>query len=754
MSKPKPGLGKGLVRLAHHSAHHPHPHAHVHTHSSSASVPFALNLAPVVSGPSGSRASGSAGTVAGAGAGRQTSSATGQVPNKAATHSASTFAHSSIPHYTSSSPSSTTASVSQHGAGAALQSQGTGSSPSQASTQPGYLALLPSWDPISIPAVSEAMTRLSLPDVTSIVTHYRPASSAAYTASSSSAVAAGPSRLPIRLSVPAPTPVRMRRYTTATAPARDAFGFTSHASYAPGTGPASAPGGPSLPPSLLFEVPAPFWPFAFTGPGKGMQATPLTHEFFSSPPPPPPEGGSRGSPPPIKQPRPSESHTVLSPANMPSSDSGSASMPLISHPYLAFPDLPDPSVIPTPPTSADGTLSNEYTSNLVFRFGASGLPKERPPPTPPPPGRQRAAPPPPRPRSFPLPNVTAPAELASVGVGEDAYFTRADGMCVADGVGGWARSGRGGADAGRWSRLLTHFCEGEVAAWWAGAEGYVEPAPSQGKGRGKAQGKGEGESALGPEDGVSGWTRRLWPRAQAGTIGAEARDDDAHGLPDGVRRRKLDPVEIMQRGFEKCLACVLQEGIHGSSTCLLALLHHSSLLIANIGDCCLLVIRNGQVVFRTSEMQHAFNFPLQLGTHSRDEPMKDAQRFTVEVEKEDVVVVGSDGLMDNLFDEDILDTLAEFAPPTSTMPPTPPSSRPASTSGQPPFDPEKVSEALCRKAREVSEQTSATTPFMVRAIEEGIDFVGGKKDDISVLVGVIGERRSEEGKQSLALNTQ
>lgn len=90
------------------------------------------------------------------------------------------------------------------------------------------------------------------------------------------------------------------------------------------------------------------------------------------------------------------------------------------------------------------------------------------------------------------------------------------------------------------------------------------------------------------------------------------------------------------------------QGIHGSSTCLLALLHHSSLLIANIGDCCLLVIRNGQVVFRTSEMQHAFNFPLQLGTHSRDEPMKDAQRFTVEVEKEDVVVVGSDGLMDNL----------------------------------------------------------------------------------------------------------
>jgi hypothetical protein len=47
-------------------------------------------------------------------------------------------------------------------------------------------------------------------------------------------------------------------------------------------------------------------------------------------------------------------------------------------------------------------------------------------------------------------------------------------------------------------------------------------------------------------------------------------------------------------------------------------------------------------------MQHAFNFPLQLGTHSRDEPMKDAMRFEVGVERGDLVVLGSDGLMDNL----------------------------------------------------------------------------------------------------------
>jgi hypothetical protein len=47
---------------------------------------------------------------------------------------------------------------------------------------------------------------------------------------------------------------------------------------------------------------------------------------------------------------------------------------------------------------------------------------------------------------------------------------------------------------------------------------------------------------------------------------------------------------------------------------------------------------------------------------------------------------------------------------------------------------------LLDRARAISEQTTATTPFMMRAIEEGIDFVGGKKDDISVVVGVIGDR--------------
>lgn len=118
--------------------------------------------------------------------------------------------------------------------------------------------------------------------------------------------------------------------------------------------------------------------------------------------------------------------------------------------------------------------------------------------------------------------------------------------------------------------------------------------------------------------------------------------------------------------------------------------------------------------------------------------MKDAMSFRIPVESEDIVILGSDGLIDNLvrislfhqselmreYDEDILDVLETFATPT-------PPSTPPSTS-LPKFDPQSVSEALCAKARQISEQTGAVSPFMERATEEGIDFVGGKKDGQSL----------------------
>lgn len=52
-------------------------------------------------------------------------------------------------------------------------------------------------------------------------------------------------------------------------------------------------------------------------------------------------------------------------------------------------------------------------------------------------------------------------------------------------------------------------------------------------------------------------------------------------------------------------------------------------------------------------------------------------------------------------------------------------------------DPQKISDALLRKARDVAEDCRGTSPFQERAIQEGFYYQGGKIDDITILVSVI-----------------
>ncbi|KAG0297167.1 hypothetical protein BGZ98_000683, partial [Dissophora globulifera] len=116
----------------------------------------------------------------------------------------------------------------------------------------------------------------------------------------------------------------------------------------------------------------------------------------------------------------------------------------------------------------------------------------------------------------------------------------------------------------------------------------------------------------------------------------------------------VNPVQIMQRSYEQSTKDAKKEGLIGSSTACLAILRNDELRIANLGDCGVSVIRHNEFIFRTEEQQHSFNYPYQLGTGSTDSPT-DAQVFTVKVESGDIIVMGTDGIFDNLFDEDILE---------------------------------------------------------------------------------------------------
>ncbi|KDQ52561.1 hypothetical protein JAAARDRAFT_184148 [Jaapia argillacea MUCL 33604] len=171
--------------------------------------------------------------------------------------------------------------------------------------------------------------------------------------------------------------------------------------------------------------------------------------------------------------------------------------------------------------------------------------------------------------------------------------------------------------------------------------------------------------------------------------------------------------------------------------------------IAHLGDCMGMLVRGQEIVWRTEEMWSNFNTPLQLGPSSSTRPT-DARVFTVPVEADDILILASDGLSDNLWDEEVLDEVVRFR--RSFLDNTPKGSVHSrgllgrkALAGM-------LSEALCSRARRVSERSRSSplgdsspdgkfkideTPFARRAREEGRVFCGGKNDDISVLVALI-----------------
>lgn len=104
----------------------------------------------------------------------------------------------------------------------------------------------------------------------------------------------------------------------------------------------------------------------------------------------------------------------------------------------------------------------------------------------------------------------------------------------------------------------------------------------------------------------------------------------------------------------------------GSCTCCLLTLDDKDALLhaCNLGDSGYMILRGVEaqenkmdlsIFFQTQEQQHAFNFPFQVGTHG-DDPNK-GESFAHTVQHGDIIVLGSDGLWDNLHRDTIVDMI-------------------------------------------------------------------------------------------------
>jgi len=213
-------------------------------------------------------------------------------------------------------------------------------------------------------------------------------------------------------------------------------------------------------------------------------------------------------------------------------------------------------------------------------------------------------------------------------------------------------------------------------------------------------------SVIGVFDGVGGWA----------DSGIDPRDYSyvlSEGCRQAVEEVKLtDPLSILNYGYKKSLS------IMGSSTACVLSITGNCFDALNVGDSGFRIIRDSRIVYGSKEQQHSFNLPYQLGPTSTDKPENgDSYKYTLR--DGDIVVVGTDGLFDNLYDDKIVSLLKHKS------------------------NTQEMAQALSREAYSVCKSQLADTPFSRAAHLAGYNFQGGKEDDITVIVALFKDAQAK-----------
>ena len=201
----------------------------------------------------------------------------------------------------------------------------------------------------------------------------------------------------------------------------------------------------------------------------------------------------------------------------------------------------------------------------------------------------------------------------------------------------------------------------------------------------------------------------------------------------GASPREIgSPEALLRIAFEEVTA----EGIKGSTTACIATIDASYgvMRTANVGDSGFMLIRGDpgkrEVAHRSPHQEHEFGRPFQLGHHSASDNPRDAMLTTFPLEPGDVIVMGSDGLWDNLSESEILELVEQSFRSTGYQRGLGAESRAAVN---------RASGAVVSAAYAASMDKRRTTPYSLAATENfDMVYSGGKKDDITAVVVNVG----------------
>lgn len=224
----------------------------------------------------------------------------------------------------------------------------------------------------------------------------------------------------------------------------------------------------------------------------------------------------------------------------------------------------------------------------------------------------------------------------------------------------------------------------------------------------------------------------------------EAERDDYGGTAEP------DPKRYLDTAYERTKEATAGPALLGTTTASSALLatatnstEYPVLYVTQLGDSQVLVIRptENKVVFKTVEQWHWFDCPRQLGTNSPDTPMENAKVDRVQIEEDDVVLAMSDGVVDNLWEHEVVESVVDSLKRWHGQ-----ERHKVRIEGREEEETEAnemrfVAQELVNAARKIAEDPFAESPFMERAVEEGLSIEGGKLDDISVVAGTCRRRK-------------
>jgi len=283
--------------------------------------------------------------------------------------------------------------------------------------------------------------------------------------------------------------------------------------------------------------------------------------------------------------------------------------------------------------------------------------------------------------------------------GEDAYYTGKKGCAIADGVGGWQN----------------HTVKLVAGGMVQGVAEMIENDPTNAA--------TEKEEAM--EEATSGMGMRIQHKQK---------ESDAIHKRNDIIDQKREMIRMIHKAH-------LQIPRHNIGTCTLcvAKIDERNLLVANIGDSGARVYRKQppeqtsgiskeasnasfiDMICKTKEMTYSFNFPKQIGTDS-ETTARDAELYQIGVKENDLVLLASDGLFDNVYDSQLIEMIDKWSNGSADW-------------SIIPLQP--LADSIVAFAAKIGAHRTIRTPFSDNAMSAGYQYKGGKEDDIAVVLGVV-----------------